>query len=212
MSTAGRSGLVLVGGRSSRMGEDKSRIELGGRTMLEISAGALEPLVDEILLLARKDDAPPAPAARIAVHTLHDEAPFEGPLPAIAAGLERARGSIVLAVACDMPLLHTAVLERIAELLETSEHDAVVPQIGGHAQPLCAAYRAATVAPLLRAAVSRGERSPLRALDDADVLAPGAESFRDLDAEMLSFRSVNDAADLAAVRKLLAQQGGGAGR
>ena len=99
------------------------------------------------------------------------------------------------------------MLARIAAQLEESEHDAVIPLVASRPQPLCAAYRTQPMARRFRESADRGERSPLRALRGARFLEPGEEAFRDLDPELLSFRNVNNRAELAAVRRVADQQG-----
>ena len=212
LSPAERSGVVLVGGRSSRMGTDKSRVHVGGRSMLALVLAAFAPVARDLLVLAGvdvealPDTNPPASDETSTIRVLRDSEPFLGPLPALTAGLEAARAPIALVAACDLPLLRSAVLGRLAELLEASDQDAVIPRIDGRPQPLCAAYRTAGMARQFRAAVSRGERSPLRALQGARVLEPTEDNFRDLDPELLSFRNVNDPAELEAVRRIALQQ------
>lgn len=85
---------ILTGGLSARMGRDKARLKLGGRTMLAI-----------IRETARKLDPP--------VRTIRrDLVPRCGPLGGIITGLRTTRADAVLFLACDMPLLSPALLAR----------------------------------------------------------------------------------------------------
>ncbi|HVB06807.1 MAG TPA: NTP transferase domain-containing protein [Acidimicrobiales bacterium] len=151
-------GILLTGGTSARMGVDKATLLVGGVTLAE--------RVGELLAAAV------ALAVEVGRGTSHlattlEQPPGAGPLAAVAAGhaalVERGLGADVpcLVVACDLPLLSAAVLDR---LVAYAGHWSVLPVIDGHAQPLCARWSAEDLAaaPL---ALAAGERS-LRGLPD----------------------------------------------
>jgi len=89
---------ILTGGLSARMGRDKARLKLGGRTMLAIiraTAGQLKLPTRSV----RRDLV-----ARC------------GPLGGILTGLQTTRAEAVLFLACDMPLVSAALLKRCLRL------------------------------------------------------------------------------------------------
>ena len=108
------SAIVLAGGASRRFGSDKLAERIDGMTLLERSIGALDGLVDEIVVV---DCAGPGllralhAAGAAAVRFVADAEAFGGPLVGLRTGLAAARGETVLVVGGDMPSLVPAVLE-----------------------------------------------------------------------------------------------------
>jgi len=135
--------VILAGGRSSRFGRDKAKVEVLGVASLTRVRMAAEEAVG---------------AERVVVH----DGPAGGPLGAILESFARWPGRDLIVLACDLPLVDAATITRLAEPLD--EADARIARVEGRAQPLAACYRASAAAPL-RAAWDEGERSIVRALD-----------------------------------------------
>lgn len=152
--------IILAGGASRRMGEDKRRLRLWGNcgpTLLEHCVALASPLCAECLVVLNDPEGWPALGARL----VRDEQPGAGPLAGLASGLEQARYERALLLACDLPLLQPALLQ--AMLGEPQEYDALVPvqeTVGDRPQvePLLAIYRRACL-PEIRACLAHGERS-----------------------------------------------------
>ncbi len=150
-------GFILVGGKSSRMGSDKSRLLLEGRSSVEMVAEALQPAVTRIRLVGSPGDG-----LFEAVSDLRED---WGPLAGIEAALQVAACERSLIVACDLPFVTPELFRCLLSL--THQWDAVVPiQSDSHPQPLCAAYRRATCLPAAQLAIAAGQHAP-RALLDA---------------------------------------------
>lgn len=143
-------GVVLAGGKSSRMGRDKALIEVGGRTLLDRALDRLEPHVSELLVIGD-----PARYGHIGPFVFADDRPGNGPLGGIDTAMRYASNDKLLVLACDMPGISDALLERLKKDLGNFT-DAVVPFHDGRLEPLCAAYhrRCGTA---FRAALDRGE-------------------------------------------------------
>ena len=160
-------GLVLAGGRSSRMGEDKAALRAGGRTQLEQAMALLAPHVARAFVSVRKDQR--SDPLRAGFEQIEDTRADLGPIAGIIAALERFPDSAWLVLACDLPLLDAATLEflvreRAAERLATafrSSHDTLP-------EPLCAVWEPASRA-ALAAYVARGKSCPRKFLSGADV-------------------------------------------
>lgn len=174
-------GLVLTGGRSSRMGVDKSLLTIDGVALARrigdvlLGAGAAE-------VLAVGGDA--VRLDSLGLTTVADRWPGEGPLGGLITGLHIARCPIVVALACDQPRADPDVVQRLVDTIEADDQlDAVVPVSGGYKQVLFAAYRS-RIAPVLEAAFARGERSPSQALEGLQILMVACEPdevFTDVD-------------------------------
>ena len=134
-------GFILAGGASSRMGEDKSRLRLGGRTFVERIARALAPFAPHVSLVSSRPEA-----AAHGLPVVHDLYEARGALGGIHAALAGCRAPWAIVVSCDLPFVTRELFERLLSL-RTGVEDAVAPvQDDGRPQPLCALYAAAPCA------------------------------------------------------------------
>jgi molybdopterin-guanine dinucleotide biosynthesis protein A len=136
-------GIVVCGGKSTRMGVPKATLAFGGETMLQRVVRLLSAVASPIVVVAaRAQSLPPLPPEVIVTRDERDE---RGPLEALRAGLKALPESVDAAyvTSCDVPLLVPAFVERMAEL--TGENDIAVMEIDGFAHPLSAVYRRTTL-------------------------------------------------------------------
>jgi len=151
-------GFILVGGASSRMGKDKARLMLGGRTSVELIATALQSVTQLISTVGWSQQTPGA------LPNLPDLREEWGPLAGIEAALRNAKSTHCLVVACDFPFVNGKLFERLLGL--TDDSDAIIPlQDDDRPQPLCAVYRVETCLRATEAAIAAGEHSPRALLD-----------------------------------------------
>jgi molybdopterin-guanine dinucleotide biosynthesis protein A len=132
-------GIVLCGGRSSRMGLPKLALPFGAEQMLQRVVRLLAKAVREIVVVAApKQDLPDLPAA---VRIVRDRREARGPLEGLRAGLSALPEGCEAAYAtgCDVPLLVPAFVTRMIDLL--GDNAIAVPISGGRPHPLSAAYR-----------------------------------------------------------------------
>jgi molybdenum cofactor guanylyltransferase len=203
MSTA--AGIVLAGGRSSRMGTPKAALEWHGSTLLHRVAGLVARGVDGPVVVVR------APGQRLpglpaAVEVVEDAREGRGPLQGLAAGLAAldGRAEVAYASSTDAPLLHPAFVRRVVGAL-VDDVDVVLPRAGGFPHPLAAAYRTTLLpaverllaADRLRPAFLFDECRVLR-LDEQALLADAALAAAD--PALDSVLNVNEPADYEAVR------------
>ncbi|MHA6630511.1 NTP transferase domain-containing protein [Pseudonocardia sichuanensis] len=198
-------GIVLAGGRSSRMGQPKATLEWHGSTLLRRTTGLLARAVDGPVVVVRAPGQP-LPPLPDAVAVVDDPVEGLGPVQGIATGLAAVADRADAAFVCstDLPFLHPAYVRRVLRLLDAGS-DAVLPHARGHRQPLAAAYRAGLAPVLAQMAADRQlklgqlfERCPTRRADDADLLADA--HLRALDPELESVVNVNEPDDYRAAR------------
>jgi molybdopterin-guanine dinucleotide biosynthesis protein A len=134
MMDRGWTGVVLAGGRSSRMGRDKALLPYAGTTLLERSVELLRPHCREVLIIGDPDKYASAHAT-----TIPDAVPGRGPLGGVSTALRRARYVRLLVVACDLPDLNDRLLIHLKSGMR-GDVDAVVPRHGDLVEPLAAAY------------------------------------------------------------------------
>jgi molybdopterin-guanine dinucleotide biosynthesis protein A len=190
-------GVVLAGGRSSRMGRPKSALEWHGSTLLHRTAAVVARAVPGPVVVVR------APGQRLpelppGVETVADPVEGLGPMQGVAAGLAAVRDRAPVAFVCstDLPFLHPAYVRAVLRGLADPAVELVLPTVRGYRQPLAAGYRT-TLTGLIERLLAAGLRSPSRlpehcaaALpDDAALLADPALAAADPDLD--SVRSID---------------------
>ena len=174
MNRPARSGLVLAGGSSRRMGTDKALLTVEGRRLVDRVLAVLSEVADD-LVCARGDRAP---LGLDGVLEVTDAVPGAGPLAGLVSGLEAARHDLVAVLAVDLPSPSAAVLRHLAA--QHAGQDAIVPVVAGRLQPLHAVW-SRRAAPALRGRLEDGDRSLHAALRALTVTVVGPEGWGDLD-------------------------------
>ena len=149
MSAPGLFGLVLAGGRSTRMQRDKAAIAYHGHdTQLESAMKLLAPRVARAFVSVRADQADDP--VRSAWPRIVDRGDVEGPIAGIGAALATHPDMAWLVLACDLPFLDAATLDALIAGRDL-ERDATAFRSShdGLPEPLCAVYE-----PRARAAIA----------------------------------------------------------
>ncbi len=139
---AGLTVAIQAGGKSTRMGIDKSFVPFNGRPMIEIVKDQVTGLGLETILISNN----PAPYAYLDLPTYSDLYPDKGPLGGIFTALNASQYHHVLIVACDMPWLNRPLLQHLVSLKETA--DIIVPRWEKFPEPLHAVYNKTCIAPI----------------------------------------------------------------
>lgn len=199
MVEASAAGIILAGGQSRRMGADKAFVEFEGRALIERVLAALQPVCEEIVIVANA----PEPYARFGRRVLPDTLPDFGPLAGLHAGLNAIGVELGVVVAVDMPFLNATLLRAL--IAAARGWDAVIPALGADVSadavrsrrakdldlhPLHAVYRR-TCLPLIQAAMDRGDRRLNAFLPDARVRYFDADEIRTFDPELRSLVNIN---------------------
>jgi molybdopterin-guanine dinucleotide biosynthesis protein A len=146
------SGIILAGGRSSRMGRDKTLLSFNNETLIERTLKKLAGVVDEIIIASNHT----AKYNFSGVKEVPDHYPGLGPLAGLHAGLLAAQYQYAFVISCDMPLF-TGELARYL-LGRRSGYDVIAPEIRQRWEPLCAVYSRSCIGPIeqcLQAGVSQ---------------------------------------------------------
>lgn len=200
MPSADLAAIVLAGGRSTRMGQDKASLVLDGRTLLQWVVDAVSAVASEVVVVGAPGRGLPAVVSPRMLRTVADSVEGQGPLAGIIAGLEATERAVAVVVGCDQPFMRPALLAHLAELARTNA--AAVPVVDGRPQPLGSAIRRETL-PALRTAFDGGQRAAriIAELDGAVLVPP--EVWRVFDPDGRSFAGVNTPEELKAARRLL---------
>jgi molybdopterin-guanine dinucleotide biosynthesis protein A len=148
-------GVLLVGGASSRYGSPKALVEIDGETLAERGRRILAEACDEVLVVGKQGELP--------FPVIDDASEVRAPIAGVVAGLRAAAHDVTVVVPVDCPRVTPAVIRRLGDACR----DAAVPQTG----PLPGAW-AKTALPLLESRLAAGGPLSLyRAYDELDVVA-----------------------------------------
>jgi len=193
MNTVGRSAVILVGGEARRAnGREKYFFVYEGRTFIERLIGTIEPVVDEIILVAKD----PVQGRRFChldgVRCIADIRKGTGPVGGLHAGALAAKGEIVFVSACDMPCIDAGIVRYLFDAI--GDHDAAIPSWNRDMnEPLHAVYRRSVLLGYFRDHESCSLHSMLRGINPRYV---PVEELRKLDPMLRTFTNINNLEDL----------------
>jgi molybdopterin-guanine dinucleotide biosynthesis protein A len=191
-------GLVLAGGRSRRMQADKAALAYGRRPQLVEAFDLLVPRVGRAWISVRADQA--ADTLRAAFPQVVDCGIGEGPIAGVVAAQRLHPDAAWLVLACDLPLLDGATLDRLIADRDPARHATAYRSAhDGLPEPLCAIYEPGSREPILHY-IEAGGSCPRKFLLAYDTLLLDPLHAQALD-------NVNTPQDLAAVRAALATPG-----
>lgn len=189
-------GIVLCGGKSSRMGRPKAWLPFGSEPMLTRIVGILRESVQPIVVVAAGgQELPPLPAS---IPIVRDERPDQGPLEGLRVGLA-AIGSAAEAVfvtSCDVPLLRPAFIQYLIASLRPTDQ-IVVPCDAQYQHPLAALYRP-TVLPTIESLLAANLRRPMFLFERVVTRFVPVDDLRAVDPDLDSLRNLNHPEDYQA--------------
>ena len=189
------SAVVLIGGKSSRMGRAKALLPFDGEPLIVHVVRALKKMFAETVVVAAPDqELPSLPAVLV-----RDEVAYQGPVSGIYHGLKAATKEVCFVTSCDAPFLNLQLISQL--LAQISDCDVVVPYWQQRFQPLHAVYRT-SVLPLLKEQLERGELRPIFLYDKVRTRKIQEDEIRQLDPEGLSFLNMNSPAEYDAALQL----------
>lgn len=128
-------GIILAGGKSSRMGADKGFLMLNNKPFVQYSIDALKPLVSEIIIVSDDPDYDIFGLKRIT-----DDIKDAGPVSGIYSGLEASKTELSLVLSCDIPLITSEVLQKLINAID-DESEIIQVESNGKSMPLIALYK-----------------------------------------------------------------------
>lgn len=189
-------GLIMAGGKSKRLGQDKRFLMLGGKSCLQRVLEAYQDLFDEILVVADVKE----PFQSLGVHVVEDLIPGRATLGGLYTGLHYARSDRVFSAAVDMPCLSTQTIRIVLD--QADRGDIVIPDLNGQLQPMHAVYSKACLSYLKDLIVaSRLKVQELCAVPDLRVHRIPQSVFERVDPDLRSFFNINTPEDLALARE-----------
>ena len=189
-------GVILAGGKSSRMGQNKALMSLGGKRLVDRVVEVMRSVFDDLLIVTNT----PEVYADLGIPMVRDVWPEKGSLGGVYSAIYHVATPYCLVVACDMPFLRTAVLRYL--ITQMADYDVVVPDVLGELQTLHAIYSNACLQPIER----RLEANRLRIVGffpDVRIRTVTAGELEPYDPELLAFQNLNTPEEFQAAEQRL---------
>ncbi|MGH9220668.1 MAG: molybdenum cofactor guanylyltransferase [Vicinamibacterales bacterium] len=188
-------GIVLCGGKSTRMGVPKATLPFGTETMVQRVVRLLGTVVSPVIVVAARGQS--LPALPDEVRVARDEREARGPLEGIRAGLSALPASTDAAyiTSCDVPLLVPAFVERMIDLM--GDHDIAVIEVDGFPHPLSAIYRRDTL-PHVERLLASDRLRPVFLFEAVRTRRVKPEEMEVVDPELKTLRNLNTPEDYRA--------------
>ena len=188
--------IILAGGTSRRMGQDKAFIQIEGVRLLDYVYGKCQELFSEIIIVTNQ----PHQYIEYQTPVVADEIQGTGSLGGLYTGLKRASNYYSFCVACDMPFLKPELITYLIENRLNS--DVVIPKTRAGLEPLHAIYSKRCIKPI-KTLLERGEFQIIKLLPEVHVHYCGEEEIKRIDPMLISFMNVNTKKDLYQIQKML---------
>ena len=192
-------GVVLCGGKSSRMGYSKAMLPFGPELMLQRVVRLLREVVAPIVVVAAPtQELPELPDG---ILLARDEREGRGPLEGLLAGLSPLVGlaDAAYVTSCDVPLLDLAFVRHMLAAL--GDHDIAVPVEEKFQHPLAAVYRTSVV-PHIADLLAHDQLRPVFLFDRVNTLRVPIEELRQVDPELRTLANLNRPSDYFAAVEL----------
>ncbi|KAF5055724.1 putative molybdenum cofactor guanylyltransferase [anaerobic digester metagenome] len=197
-----KSCIILCGGMSTRMGQDKGSMLLEGKPMIFHVLETVADLVDEVVMVLRDEKRVEAYKNMLGSMKMDlktdlkfciDMKMDEGPLVGILTGLTHIKSDKALVLPCDSPYISRTFILRMFQLSEVDEYDAVVPvSYDGRIEPLHSIYKRSSI-DLIREILEDGFRDVRSLIKRSNVKFVDADI---VDETGRSFQNINRAEDI----------------
>lgn len=182
-------GVILSGGKNTRMGENKAFLRIGGERLIDRTVRLFRQVFREVIIVTTN----PLDYLDQEAVIVTDILPGKGALGGLYTGLFYSTDEYAFLAACDMPFLNTAFMEYM--LRQTTGYDIVVPAPPDGLQPLHAIY-ARRCLPAIRARLDQNRLQIKGFYPGRPLLKISPEVLDSFDPDRRMFLNVNTPEDL----------------
>lgn len=125
---------ILSGGKSSRIGTDKSFLKINGKSLIQNLCDLLNPIFSEVVISSNESELYEFLGKKI----MKDILPARGPLSGIHSALSFTTSEKNFIISCDMPFISSEMISYLINY--KSDADVLLPRADGRIQPLCGIY------------------------------------------------------------------------
>lgn len=195
---------VLAGGRSLRMGVDKTLLSLDGHTLVARVCDAVGEVCQRTIVVTNRPEALDDAGLGDGVEIIRDEVAYQGPLGGLVTALATVDSEWVFAVAADMPHVEPQLVRAL--WAARGDGDVVVPLTDKGPEPLLALYRVSACLGPARDVLANGRRRLVALFPQVKVVEVPVEQLRAADPDLRSLLNVNTPADLAEARETVPER------
>ena len=193
-------GIILAGGKSSRLGRDKAWEDVGGQRIIDRVIGALQSSCDEVLIIGDRPERENELRLPKCIQYRSDELKGRGSIGGLYTGLKASDTLWSLVVACDMPFISRELIRFMLSIISKNRCDAIVPVINGRYQPTHALYNS-TCIPFIEKNISSGNFRMDSYFDEIYLEEISEDVINSIKGAELSFFNVNTEDDLFTARE-----------
>lgn len=185
-------GIILCGGKSSRMGTPKAHLQFGAETLLQRIARIMGEVLEPVVVVAANGQILPELHASVIISTDKNEG--QGPLEGLAAGLEALKEKCdgVFLSSCDVPFLKKEFILGMTKAL--GESRMCIPRTEGYFHPLASVYRVDVLPDVLQL-LGENKLRPFFLLEKVKGNIVEEEQLKQFDPELFSLRNLNTPED-----------------
>jgi molybdopterin-guanine dinucleotide biosynthesis protein A len=193
-------GVILAGGKSRRMGQDKAFLPFGQGLLIERVIEVIQQVTADVILITNT----PEQYQRFGMPMFSDVIPDAGSLGGIYTGLASAKTPYSLCLACDMPFVKPDFLCFLCDM--AAEADVIIPRNVEDFQPLCAVYSPACREPI-RQKIEAGRLKITGFFDQVRVRVIDGELLARYDPHDIMFFNANTPEEYAKAQRMLEAEG-----
>ena len=128
--------IILSGGKSSRMGTNKSHLKINGKSLIERTVELCRSMFDENIIITNEIEE----YESLKVKCYNDIYPNFGPLSGIHSGLVNSKTKNNFIISCDMPFVNEEVIDFLIKYTESSNKQIVLPKVKNDIYTMCGIY------------------------------------------------------------------------
>ena len=156
------SAIILSGGKSSRMGENKSFLKLGDKTIIENIISLMNSIFSDVILITNE----PSEYRKLNIPIFQDVYKQKGPLAGIHSGLVNSKTDSNFIISCDLPLMSKEVIEYIINF--KTEKSITLCKADGYIQQLAGIYSKSLIPVIENIFTAERKHSVYALLDKVD--------------------------------------------
>lgn len=195
------SGVILAGGKSSRMKRDKAFIEFKGEKLINIVGKTFSEFCDEVIVSVAKNVNSKDYKKKINFNSIvvNDKEEGKGPLIGILSSFKVAKGEYIAISSCDSPFIKRQVYEFLME--KAKGKDGAVVKVKKGFEPLHAVYKRKEMINATEKVIKEKKASPINAFKFLNLVFVPEEEIRKIDKNLKTFININTEDDLKKFEK-----------
>ena len=205
-----RTGIILSGGKSTRLGADKGLISLEGMSLINWVIEKLDSVVDEIMVVVGKPDVMPSYSMIVPtnVRVICDVYPEDSPMIGLISGLQEANGEYAAVCASDMPFIEPDVLEMLF-CSSSGANGTLLLKPNGWVEPFPSIYKVSTCLKYAKSLKRSGELRIRKVLETMpDTVKVPIDKLRSVDPELRSFIDIDTIDSLEDAKSIIKRVNG----